>query len=96
MRIMAWIKTIAHEAHGAEAHYWEVISVYYEHKRQLSILEVGGWVNAEAYNNGLSPLLTKIWEIPSGLAPQLATGAVQFVSGFAKSQPEFEGWANVA
>lgn len=91
---MAWIKNIAHESHGAVASYWEVVSVFYDHKRQISILEVGGWVSAQAYADGLAPLMTKNWEIPSGLAPQLATGAVQFVSGFAKSQSEFEGWAN--
>lgn len=88
---MAWIKEIAHESHGAIASYWEVVSVYYDHRRQLSQLEVGGWVSAEAYANGLAPLLVKNWEIPSGLAPQLAAGAIAFVSGFAKQQPEFQG-----
>lgn len=91
---MAWIKQIAHPEHGASANYWEVISIYYDHKRQQSVLEVGGWVGQAEYDAGLSPLMTKIWEIPSGLAQQLAEGAIAFVSGYAMAQPEFEGATN--
>jgi hypothetical protein len=36
------------------------------------------------------------WQIPSGLAPQLSAGANQFVSDYAKSQPEFQGWQDVS
>lgn len=88
---MAWNKEIEQESTGAVASYWEVISVFYEHQRGASTLVVGGWISEEAYNNNKSPLLVKSWEIPSGLAPELAEGAVGFVTSFAMSQPEFEG-----
>lgn len=90
--VMAWIKEIEQESTGAVASYWEVISVFYEHQRGASTLVVGGWISQEAYNNSKSPLLVKSWEIPSGLAPALAEGAVGFVSAFAKSQIEFDGY----
>lgn len=88
---MAWIKEIEQENTGAIASYWEVMSVFYEHQRQMSVLIVGGWVSEEAYNNKKSPLLVKSWEIPSGLAPALTEGAVGFVTAFAMSHAEFEG-----
>lgn len=89
---MAWVKSIAREDNGAVATYWEVISVFYSHSEQKSLLMAGGWVDQNAYENNLQPLMIKEWDIPSGAAPDLATGAVAFVSGFAKAQPEFEGW----
>lgn len=89
---MAWIKELEHNETGAIASYWEVMSVHYDHRAQTSILVAGGWVSKVAYDGAKEPLLTKRWEIPAGLAPQLAAGAVSFVSGFAKAQPEFEGW----
>lgn len=92
---MAWIKNIAHPEHGAVASYWEVMSVYYDHKRQISTLQVGGWVSATEYNSNMAPLLIKIYEIEAGLAPQLAQGAVAFIAGYARQQPEFEGSQNV-
>jgi hypothetical protein len=89
---MGWIKEIEQVDTGVLVPYWEVISVFYSHKNQLSTLEVGGWASKEAYDDGKSPVMVKSWVIPSGLAPQLAAGAVAFVGGYAKSQPEFEGW----
>lgn len=89
---MAWIKNIEDSSTGVVASYWEVISVYYNHKKQESLLEVGGWVSEQAYVDGKNPIMNKAWQIPSGLAPELASGAVAFVSGYAKQQPEFEGW----
>lgn len=91
---MAWFKEIERLDNGAVASYWEVISIHYSHIEQTSRLIVGGWVNQEAYEGLKEPLMTKDWEIASGLAPQLSAGALIFVSGFAKSQPEFEGWTN--
>jgi len=93
---MAWIKSFTHPDTGAEGNFWEMETILYNHRTQLSELRVSVWVNAAAYSASKAPLHTISYVIPSGLAPQLATGAVQFVSGFAKSQPEFEGWANVA
>jgi hypothetical protein len=87
---MAWEKSITREDNGAVATYWEVISIYYNHRTQKSILAVGGWVSQSAYENSLEPLMTKSWEIPSGLAPELASGAVTFVSTFAQAQAEFQ------
>lgn len=92
--VMAWLKEIAREDNAAVATYWEVISIYYDHAKQVSDLAVGGWVDQAAYDQGYQPLMTKNWVIPSGLAPELATGALAFVGGFAKNQPEFEGWEN--
>lgn len=90
---MAWVKEIEQTETGVLVSYWEVISVYYSHKNQESILEVGGWVSESAYNDAKNPVIVKAWKIPSGLAPELAAGAVAFVSGYAKAQPEFEGWS---
>lgn len=92
---MAWTKVIKHPSNGAEASYWEVISINYDHKSQLSMLQIAGWVDGQAYEDGLEPLIVKNWEIPSGLAPQLAAGAIAFITNFAKSQPEFEGSTDV-
>lgn len=92
---MAWIKQIEQQETGVVVSYWEVVSVYYNHKKQESLLEVAGWVSQQAYEDGKLPVINKSWQIPSGLAPQLAAGAVAFVSGYAKSQPEFEGWEAV-
>lgn len=88
---MAWIKNIEHVEFGAVASYWEVVSIQYDHRKQLSELKVGGWVSEQAYLDGKEPLIVKMWEIPSGLAPELSQGAITFVTNFAKSQPEFEG-----
>lgn len=91
---MAWIKNIEDESTGVIVPYWEVVSVFYNHRLQLSVLEVGGWASKDAYDNNKAPVLVKRWEIPSGAAPQLAQGAVAFVSGYAKQQPEFQGWTS--
>ncbi len=91
---MGWLKQIEQVETGVVVGFWEVISVFYSHKNQISTLEVGGWVNKDAYDNGKQAVIIKSWHIPSGLAPELATGAVAFVSGYAKAQPEFEGWEN--
>ncbi len=87
---MSWVKAIKREDNGAIATYWEVISVVYNHRDQLSQLVVGGWVDEQAYLDNLQPLMLKEWIIPAGLAPQLAAGAVAFVSGYAQAQPEFQ------
>ena len=88
---MAWFKDIEEQNTGAVAAYWEVIGIQYNHRTQMSVLEVGGWVSQAHYSASKSPLITKFWEIPSGLAPELAAGALAFVSGYARAQPEFEG-----
>lgn len=91
---MAWIKNIEHPDNGAVATFWELIGVVYDHRAQTSVLTVGGWVSQEAYASK-EPLMVKRWEIPSGLAPELAAGAVAFVSGYAKQQSEFVGATDV-
>jgi hypothetical protein len=88
---MAWIKEIEQTDTGAVAAYWEVIGIQYNHRTQLSVLEVGGWVSQAHYSANKNPLFYKSWEIPSGLAPELAAGALAFVSSYARAQPEFEG-----
>lgn len=92
---MAWIKEITHPDHGAVASFWETISIHYDKRRQLSTLQVGGWVGEQAYNDNLSPLLVKIYEIPSGLAPELASGAEAFIASYVRGQEEFEGSQDV-
>lgn len=87
---MSWEKSIVREDNGAIASYWEVISVFYNHRTQNSELTVGGWVSEDAYTTGLEPLIVKSWNVPAGLAPDLSVGAVAFVSGFAQEQPEFQ------
>jgi hypothetical protein len=89
--VMAWIKEIEEENTSAVARYWQVISILYNHRSQKSVLEVGGWVSKDAYDNQKTPLMTRHWEIGSGLAPELAAGALAFVEGYALSQLEFQG-----
>lgn len=86
---MAWLKEIEEPNTGATAVYWEVMGIAYNHRTQVSVLEVGGWVSESHYTNNKSPLIVKYWEIPSGLAPELAAGALAFVGGYARAQPEF-------
>lgn len=92
---MAWLKEFVDVDTGVAASYWEVIGIEYQHKQQISNLRVGLWVSEAAYNDGKSPIKVLAYSIPSGLAPELAAGALAFVSGYAKSQPEFEGWEEV-
>jgi len=92
---MAWLKEYIDPDTGVSASYWEVIGITYQHREQLSELKVGLWSSADAYAANKATLRVKTYLIPSGLAPELATGALAFVSGYAKSQPEFEGWSEV-
>ena len=92
---MGWCKTIEDEKTGVNVTFWEVISVVYNHREQQSDLCVGGWISKSAYDSNKDPAMVKNWTIPSGLAPELATGAVAFVSSYAKTQPEFEGYTEV-
>lgn len=88
---MALIIDIEKEDNGAIASYWEVISIFYNHRKNKSSLVMGGWVSKVAYESDKEPLMTIDWEIDAGLAPQLAAGALEFVKNYAKSQPLFEG-----
>ena len=88
---MAWLKNIAEGRTGAEATFWEVVSIVYNHREEQSDLTVGGWVSEGAYTEGKDPIITKNWSIPSGLAPELATGAISFVTSYARARDEFEG-----
>lgn len=88
---MGWIKAIEEESTGVSVSFWEVMSVQYDHRAQESVLQVGGWISKAAYEAGKAPVLTKSWVIPAGLAPQLAAGAVAFVTGYARGREEFAG-----
>lgn len=88
---MAWIKTFTHPDTGAEGNFWEMETILYNHRTQLSELRVSVWVSATHYTNAKTPLHSISYVIPSGLAPQLASGAQAFVSGYVRSQPAFEG-----
>lgn len=89
---MAWTKEYVQQDTGLTIQgYWEVIGIEYQHQAQLSELKVGCWFSAQAYTDGKYPLTTKVYSIPSGLAPELAAGALAFVTQYAMSQPEFEG-----
>lgn len=92
---MAWIKAIEQELTGVVVEYWEVISINYLHKQQTSNLTVGEWVNQAAYDANKAHVVEKNWIIPSGLAPELAAGAVGFITAYARAQPEFEGSEDV-
>lgn len=89
---MAWLKTytLPNTTHSFQA-YWEVIGIIYQHQAQLSELKIGCWANAEDYAAKKQPIDVKTYLIPSGLAPELAGGALQFVTGYAMQQPEFDG-----
>jgi len=88
---MAWLKDIECARTGMIVPYWEVISIVYNHRDQISDLTVGGWASEQAYEDGKDSVMQRSWSIPSGLAPQLAAGALTFVTSYAKSQSEFEG-----
>lgn len=94
---MAWLKTytLPNTTHSFEA-YWEVIGIVYQHQAQLSELKIGCWSSAEDYEAKMQPIYVKTYLIPSGLAPELAVGALQFVTGYALTQPEFQGAQVVA
>jgi len=84
-----WIKEISHPEFGIPVSYWECWSVFYDHQHQLSTITVAGWQNQADKEAGKIPLMKKSWEIASGTNPQLAAGAVQFLTAFARSQAEF-------
>jgi len=88
---MAWLKEIEIEETGVKALFWEKISIFYSHYDQKSVFKVGGWVSAAAYAARKLPLKEMTWEVPSGLAPELAAGADAFLTAYARAQPEFEG-----
>ena len=89
---MAWTKEITCERTGIVASHWDTISVFYKKREQMSDLIAGGWVSKAAYDAGKEPVMIRNWFISSGLAPDLAAGADQFISDFAKAQAEFAGW----
>ena len=88
---MAWLKEFTDPDTGLTASYWEVIGIDYRHREQLSTLQVGLWISQEAYLANKASLRTRTYLIPAGLSPQLAAGALAFVAGYARAQPEFEG-----
>ena len=88
---MAWIKQFVIEDTGVQGNFWEMISINYNHRKQVSEMVIGLWINQAAYDAEKEPIHFKIYSIPSGLAPELAGGAIAFTSGYARSQPEFEG-----
>lgn len=92
---MAWLKSIPHPDFGVSVAFWEVLGVNYDHREQKSLPTVGGWNSQADYDAGKIPLMTKSYYIPSGLAPELAAGAVAFVTQYARAQDEFEGSEDV-
>ena len=88
---MAWIKKIPHPENGAIASYWDSVSVFWNKQSETTQFIVGGWINRQAYQDKLKPILTFTWEIPSGSNPQLSAAADAFLSAFAKAKEEFEG-----
>ena len=86
---MAWLKEYIDPDTGVAASYWEVIGIDYRHREQLSTLQVGLWVSQAAYEANKASIKTVTYLIPAGLSPQLSTGALAFVEGYARSQPEF-------
>ncbi len=88
---MAWLKEYTDPDTGVTASYWEVIGIDYKHREQLSTLQVGLWISQAAYEANKACLRTISYLIPSGLAPELSAGAITFVEGYARSQPEFAG-----
>jgi hypothetical protein len=91
---MAWTKEIMAPDTGVVVQYREMLTIFYEHTKQMSTLRVGGWVNQEAFNQDREPVIIKTYFLPSGLAPQLADGAKNFVTEYAMAQEELE-WAEV-
>lgn len=93
---MAWIKSILRPDLQISADYWDFISIHYKHREQMSEVIVGGWPTQAHFNSGADPLLTRTYMVPAGQAPELATGALQFCTTYARSQPEFEGSEEVS
>lgn len=87
---MAWTKTWTDPDTGVIADYWEVIGIKYQHREQMSEMTVGVWVSAEAHAS-LQPVHTVVFNVPSGAAPELAAGALHFVTEYCLTQPEFDG-----
>lgn len=88
---MAWIKKIPHPETGAIASYWDSVSVYWNKQTGTTQFIVGGWANKQAHQDGLKPVLSFNWEIPSGTNPELSGAADEFLTAFARAKEEFEG-----
>lgn len=88
---MALKKQMVQASTGAKAEYIEMIGINYNKRKELSELIVGVWVSKQEYDANLEPVLTIINVIPSGSAPELASGAYAFTMNYIKSLPEFEG-----
>lgn len=88
---MALKKQFTDSRTGVKSEYIEMIGINYDKRKELSELIVGVWVDQDAYDANLDPVMTITKTIPSGSAPELAAGAYAFTMGFMKTLPEFEG-----
>lgn len=92
---MAFTKVRIDPATGASAEHWDLICINYNHRAQLSEMQFGVWVDKAAHDANLHPVHVEIFSVGSGLAPQLAAGALAFAMNYIKAQPGFEGAVDV-
>jgi len=81
------------EETGVVVGYWHEAELVYNMKTGIVVFTVEGYVNEEAYSGGKKPVVSKFYEIPEGLQPQLAAAGKAFLLNYVKSLPEFEGAA---
>jgi hypothetical protein len=88
---MALVKEIRDESTGVLCMYWKCVKIVYDAERGSSLVEAHGWPSLWHYQQKKNPLMAKQWEIPTGAAPQLATGVEILMQASALSQPCFDG-----
>lgn len=83
------------ENNGVAVGYWHEKELVYNMKTGIVVFTIDGYVNKQAYDDGLDPVLSKFYEIPEGTQPQLAAAGNAFLLGYIRSLPEFEGSEDV-
>jgi hypothetical protein len=86
---MFLFKRIVNPANGAAATYWKTKSIFWDAEAQNAIYTINGWVDKAAYEGGIAPVHSFIFNVPGGYNPQFGAQANALLLGFAMSQSEF-------
>lgn len=92
---MAWKKQITIPKNGVVVEHFSLIDARYSHREQVTLFTYGGWVNKAAYDNNLDPVIMESVEFPSGEAPQLVAGVIEFAESKIRALEQFAGSENV-
>jgi hypothetical protein len=92
---MAWKKVIIDPKYGVSVEHFCLIDARYSHREQITLFVYGGWVNKEAYDANMEPIIRETIEFSSGEAPQLSAGVISFAETKIRALPQFEGSESV-